>query len=357
MVAVVARLVLGALCVLHLQSGVLGLEPTPTPENCVTNEDNVCIAQDLQAKVESAIFASTASPDDMFRTRRVALKFLAREQGEGAGATVRRSVGSHQLRNLDPFLMLDEFNTGLPGGFPDHPHRGFETVTYMLPTSKGHMLHEDFLGNKGELRPGDLQWMTPGKGILHAEMPASEEKAHGLQLWVNLPKARKIMEPRYQEIKREQVPHAFDADKKIEAIVFAGEVFGSKGPIETESPVTYVHFIMQKGSVMDYRIPEGHNAFLHTLTGSGLCAGEKIQAHHAVVLEKEGDGVHISTDSDNGLEFIVISGKPLNEPVVQYGPFVMTTESEIHQTIRDYQNGRNGFENAPHWESEIGNRG
>ncbi|GAB9476090.1 Pirin-like protein, partial [Globisporangium polare] len=322
----VPRLVLGALCVLQLQQSVLGLEATPAPQNCDARSD-VCLVPPEAATTES-------TPTPAFSTRKVAKKFLAREQGEGAGATVRRSVGTHELRNFDPFLMLDEFNTGLPGGFPDHPHRGFETVTYMLPTSKGHMLHEDFLGNKGELRPGDLQWMTPGKGIVHAEMPASEEKAHGLQLWINLPKSRKIMEPRYQEINRETVPHAFDESKLVEAIVFAGEVFGKKGPIETEAPVTYVHFIMKQGAELQYDIPEGHNAFLHTLTGSGLCAGEHIEAHNAVVLEKNGDGVLITTEDESGLEFIVISGQPLNEPVAQYGPFVMNTQSEIRQTIQ-----------------------
>ncbi|CAI5735063.1 unnamed protein product [Peronospora destructor] len=196
----------------------------------------------------------------------------------------------------------------------------------MLPTSKGHMHHEDFLGNKGELRPGDLQWMTPGKGILHAEMPVSEEKAHGLQLWINLPKAKKTMEPRYQEISRDSVPYVWDDTEKVKAIVFAGKV------------------------------PDGHNAFVYTLTGTGKCAGDNIEAHQAIVLEHEGNGVHVTTDDQDGLEFIVISGQPLNEPVVQHGPFVMNSEAAIQQTIYDYQNGSNGFENAPKWTSEIGNR-
>lgn len=183
---------------------------------CVANGDAACVSsQDLYDSSSSSTSIGFSSVSDtMFNTRRIAYKFIAREQGEGVGATVRRSLGSQQLRNLDPFLMLDEFNVGLPGGFPDHPHRGFETVTYMLPTSKGHMRHEDFLGNKGELRPGDLQWMTPGKGILHAEMPANEEKAHGLQLWINLPKAKKIMEPRYQEISRDTVPHVWTTTRR-----------------------------------------------------------------------------------------------------------------------------------------------
>lgn len=133
----------------------------------------------------------------MFQPRQIAVQFVPREQREHVGARVPRSIGLMKLDNLDPFLMLDELYVGLPGGFPDHPHRGFETVTYVLPNSKGQMLHEDFLGKKGELRPGDLQWMKPGRGILHAEMPTSEEPAHGLQLWINLPKDRKLMEPRY----------------------------------------------------------------------------------------------------------------------------------------------------------------
>ena len=290
----------------------------------------------------------------MFKARRVTSKFVAQEQSEGAGATVRRSLGSQNLPTLDPFLLLDEFNVGLPGGFPDHPHRGFETVTYMLPTSCGHMRHEDFLGNKGELRPGDLQWMTPGKGILHAEMPASESRAHGLQLWINLPKAKKTMEPRYQEIGKDSVPHVWDDTKQVEAIVFAGEVFGQKGPIETEAPLTYIHFLMKQGAELEYKIPTCHNAFMYTLSGMGKCAGDSIEAHHAIVLERDGDGVHVSSDDKTGLEFIVISGQPLNEPVVQRGPFVMTSEAEIQQTIRDYQSGANGFENAPQWTSTIG---
>ncbi|GAB9472127.1 Pirin-like protein [Globisporangium polare] len=292
----------------------------------------------------------------MFTPRQIDFKFVAAEQSEGAGATVRRSIGTPKLRNLDPFLMLDEFNVGLPGGFPDHPHRGFETVTYVLPTSKGHMCHEDFLGNKGELRSGDLQWMTPGRGIMHAEMPASVEKAHGLQLWINLPKAKKIMEPRYQEINREEVPHVFNAKKDVEAIVFAGEVFGTTGPIQTEAPVTYIHFILKEGASLEYDIPQGHNTFVYMLSGSGKCAGTSIQAHEAIVLEKEGDGVHLEASANEGLEVIIMSGQPLKEPVVQYGPFVMTTHAEIRETFEDFQLSKNGFEHARAWSSDIGNR-
>ncbi|TYZ65935.1 hypothetical protein PybrP1_007465, partial [[Pythium] brassicae (nom. inval.)] len=228
------------------------------------------------------------------------------------------------------------------------------TVTYVLPSSKGHMRHEDFLGNKGELRAGDLQWMTPGRGIMHAEMPSSADKAHGLQLWINLPKAKKIMEPRYQEIKREQVPHAFSEKQDVEAIVFCGEVFGVKGPIEPEAPATYIHFILKEGASLEYAVPAGHNTFVYMLSGSGMCAGEQLKAHEAIVMEKEGDGVRLDAGEFEGLEVIIMSGQPLEEPVVQYGPFVMTTPEEIRQTFEDFQQSKNGFENSDTWRSEIG---
>ncbi|RLN06688.1 hypothetical protein BBJ28_00003020 [Nothophytophthora sp. Chile5] len=292
----------------------------------------------------------------MFTPRQIAKKFIAHEQAEGVGARVRRSIGSGKLRNLDPFLMLDEFNAGLPAGFPDHPHRGFEAVSYVLPTSKGTTLHEDFVGNKGELRPGDLQWMTAGRGIMHAEMPASDEKVHGLQLWINLPKARKLIEPRYQEIRRENVPHAFNEDRSVEAIVFAGEVFGKRGPIETEAPVTYMHFILKEGAKLEYSIPQGHSVLVYAVTGAGKCVNHSIQQHEAIIMEKEGDGILLTAADDDKLEVIVLSGEPLNEPVVQYGPFVMNTNEEIRQAWEDFQFAKNGFENARTWASEIGNR-
>ncbi|GAB9471707.1 Pirin-like protein [Globisporangium polare] len=289
----------------------------------------------------------------MFQTRQVAFKFLAREQAEGAGATVRRSIGSHELRNLDPFLMLDEAEVALPAGFPAHPHRGFETVSYSLPSSKGNLVHEDFLGNKGELRPGDLQWMTAGRGIMHAEMPASTDTFHGLQLWVNLPQSKKMCEPRYQDVSREEVPHVFNAKKDVEAIVFAGEVFGTTGPIQTEAPVTYIHFILKEGAELEYTIPQGRNALVYMLSGSGMCAGKAIYAHEAIVMEKKGEGVQLSASANEGLEVVIISGQPLDEPVVQYGPFVMTTQEEIRQAFEDFQGSKNGFENAGTFRPEI----
>lgn len=181
------------------------------------------------------------------------------------------------------------------------------------------------------------------------------DNTHGLQLWVNLPKVKKIMEPRYQEIKREEVPHVFNEKKDVEAIVFAGEVFGTKGPIETEAPVTYIHFILKQGASLKYPVPAGHNTFVYMLSGSGKCSGEAIRAHEAIVMEKEGDGVHLeASELDGGLEVIIMSGEPIEEPVVQHGPFVMTTKDEIRQTFEDFQFSKNGFEHSDTWQSDIG---
>ncbi|KAJ0404799.1 hypothetical protein P43SY_003475 [Pythium insidiosum] len=164
------------------------------------------------------------------------------------------------------------------------------------------------------------------------------------------------------EIKRETVPHAFSDDKSIEAIVFAGEAFGQTGPIQTEAPVTYIHFILRKGATLRHRIPHGHNAFIYALRGHGVYAADAqdelpLTAHQAVVLQRDGgDGIHVTTHSDDGVEFIVVSGEPLHEPVVQHGPFVMTTEHEIHETIADFRSAQNGFKNARSWSSDIAAR-
>ncbi|ETI44983.1 hypothetical protein F442_08268 [Phytophthora nicotianae P10297] len=290
----------------------------------------------------------------MFTPRQVAKTFVATEQSEGVGARVYRSVGSVQLPKLDPFLVLDEAFYGLPGGFPDHPHRGFETVSYVLPSSKGKSHHEDFLGTEGELGPGDLQWMTAGRGIVHSEMPKNGDRVHGLQLWVNLPKQRKMVEPRYQEVPSESVPHAFNEDKSVEALVFAGEVFGQRGPIETEATVTYVHFILNSGAKLEYPVSSTHNALVYAIGGKGRCLDNTIEPHQAIVMELGGDGVLLTAADNDKLEVIVMTGEPLNEPVVQDGLFVMSSNEEIRQTFEDFRLAQNGFENARTWKSKHG---
>ncbi|KXN69457.1 hypothetical protein CONCODRAFT_75865 [Conidiobolus coronatus NRRL 28638] len=236
-------------------------------------------------------------------------------KSEGTGATVYRSIGTRKLRNLDPFLMLDEFHVSYPAGFPDHPHRGFETVTYMLT---GQTAHEDFVGHKGVIGPGDLQWMTAGKGIVHAEMPAIKDpnfESTGLQLWVNLANKDKMIDPGYQDLKDINIPRAKPTEG-VEIKVIAGESFGVNSPVCTKTPVMYLDFKLEANKSVEQAIPsEFQTAFIYTLSG-------KI--------------------------------KPLNEPISQRGPFVMSNDNDLFQTFMDYQTNQNGFERAKHWESEIG---
>eukprot|EP00299_Pterocystis_sp_00344_P016649 c8355_g2_i2.p1 GENE.c8355_g2_i2~~c8355_g2_i2.p1 ORF type:complete len:246 (+),score=59.01 c8355_g2_i2:251-988(+) len=230
----------------------------------------------------------SAIQGETFQSRSVQVKVLSVEQGEGRGARVRRSIGRPELRSFDPFLMLDEFKGGKPAGFPDHPHRGFETVSYMLPTSEGIFLHEDFEGHKGTLGPGDLQWMTAGRGIVHAEMPGNDKIAHGLQLWVNLSSKDKMCEPAYQELPASSVP--VTTVEGVTARVIAGEALGVVSPVYTRTPTSYLHFEMEPNSRLQQPIPEAWNAFAYVLSGSGTFGqgsqAKVSDAHHTLALTK-----------------------------------------------------------------------
>jgi len=280
--------------------------------------------------------------------RKVAKIFESQAQGEGDGATVRRSIGRPELRNLDPFLLLDEFTVGKPAGFPDHPHRGFETVTYMIT---GSVKHEDFAGHKGTIGPGDLQWMTAGKGILHCEMPMSADKATGLQLWVNLKAKDKLVEPDYQELLDKDIPRA--GNDGVSVKVIAGKSFGVESRVRTRSPALYLDFTVQPGKEFTQDIPDGWNAFAYTLQGHALFGADEVKGptHHTILFEKTNGPLKVKT-TDSACRFVLIAGEPTNEPVVQYGPFVMNTQQEIMQAMRDFQSGQNGFERAPGWTSE-----
>lgn len=200
--------------------------------------------------------------------RKVEKTVLSVEQSEGVGARVRRSIGRKELRNLDPFLMLDEFKVRKPAGFPDHPHRGFETVSYVL---EGTLAHEDFCGHSGRLKPGDLQWMTAGRGVVHAEMPVSEEPVVGLQLWVNLPVRDKMVEPAYQELKGAEIPKPSQGG--VTVAVISGEALGAKSKVFTRTPTLYLDFTLQEGAVHVQPVLSGWTAFIYTLSGS-LHVGE-----------------------------------------------------------------------------------
>ncbi|KAL1929298.1 hypothetical protein VTP01DRAFT_2357 [Rhizomucor pusillus] len=286
--------------------------------------------------------------------RKIIKSVLSREQMDGVGARVYRSIGSHQLRNLDPFLMLDEFDVRAPGGFPDHPHRGFETVTYML---EGEFLHEDFKGHKGRIGPGDLQWMSAARGIVHAEIPANNSRAHGLQLWVNLSAKDKMAEPNYQEYPASKVTHV-SPEPGIDIKVIAGESYGVKSPVMTRTPTMFIDVKLAKGKTMEQVIPKEYAGFIYTIAGTALYGSDKhkSEAHHTLVLSENG-GTYIPVESlSDDCHFVIIAGQPIREPIVQYGPFVMNTQQEIYKAFHDYDRGVNGFEGAPAWQSTIRDR-
>ncbi|EXC14247.1 hypothetical protein L484_021745 [Morus notabilis] len=283
------------------------------------------------------------------RPRLVAKKVLAKLQHEGDGAVVRRGIGRSDLKNLDPFLMLDDFSVSPPAGFPDHPHRGFETVTYML---QGAITHQDFAGHKGTIRTGDVQWMTAGRGIIHSEMPAGEGPQTGLQLWINLSSKDKMIEPRYQELSSDEIPST-ERDG-VEVRVIAGESMGIRSPVYTRTPTMYLDFALKPRAQIHQSIPESWNSFVYVIEGEGVFGSlnsSPVSAHHVLVLGP-GDGLSVWNKSSKPLRFVLVGGLPLNEPVVQHGPFVMNTQAEIDQTIQDYYYSQNGFEMAKYWRSQ-----
>lgn len=290
--------------------------------------------------------------------RSILRHFLAEEQSEGVGAKVRRSIGTHKAKNFSPFLMLDHFNTGKDGGFPDHPHRGQETVTYML---KGYVDHEDFTGSAGTIGPGDLQFMTAGKGIVHAEMPRvgdHGEFPEGMQLWVDLPKDLKHCSPRYRDLAAKEIPNVKPNDK-VEVKVISGKAYGIDSVTDLAyTPLWYFDYTVKPGGYIEQEIPSDHNAFLYLIEGSVEIDGKNIPNHHLVLFKKSGDGVKLSVP-ENAIEparFVLVSGQEQNQPIVQYGPFVETSTDLIYQAFNDYQTGQNGFEKAVNWKSKIGNK-
>ena len=272
---------------------------------------------------------------------------------EGGGFLVHRPFPQASFSDFDPFLLLDEMGPmdvapGQAKGAPDHPHRGFETVTYML---SGEMEHKDSGGHAGRLKSGDVQWMTAGAGVIHAEMPSKEflrtgGRMHGFQLWVNLPQRDKMIKPRYQDISSSQIPKATSADGLVWVSVIAGEAMGQKAVIETRTPIIYLHYRMKPGGIAVQRIPKDYNAFAYIVEGAGLFGteGEHGRRGQMVLFAPDGDEVRIENppDANATLEVLLIAGVPLNEPIARYGPFVMNTQAEIRQAFEDYSQGRMG---------------
>jgi len=270
---------------------------------------------------------------------------------EGGGFQVQRPFPSHSLRNIDPFILLDEmgptdYGPGEAKGAPDHPHRGFETVTYVL---SGKMQHKDSYGHSGIIGPGDVQWMTAGSGVVHSEMPEERfsktgGKMHGFQLWVNLPKKDKMKPPSYQEFPSERIPIGQSDDGKVWVRVVAGEALGAKAVIETRTPIIYLHYILQPQSEIIQQVPHHYNVFAYVIDGDGIFGFDKklVKDGQIATFNNDGDKVTITNNGNVPLSLLLIGGVPLNEPVVQMGTFVMNTKKEIEQAIEDYQSGRMG---------------
>ena len=284
--------------------------------------------------------------DSAAQARRLSRVITAMNTSDGAGVRLRRSLGSGEGTRLDPFLMLDEFSSENPGdyiaGFPSHPHRGFETVTYILD---GHMRHEDHLGNQGDLKSGGVQWMTAGRGIIHSEMPQQEEgRMRGFQLWINLPAKEKMKPAGYRDIQPDEIPvRSLVSGAQVKVIAGSLQINGeiTEGPIAglTTEPV-YLDVSLPAGASFSQPITRGHNAMAYIFEGNLQLAGDTrmLPTHSGAVLT-DGDYVEFIAGSA-GARFLLLAGRPLNEPIVQYGPFVMNTVAEIEEAIRDYQAGR-----------------
>jgi redox-sensitive bicupin YhaK (pirin superfamily) len=276
----------------------------------------------------------------MSRTREVGRIVRGMAASDGAGVKLNRVIGGQDLPQLDPFLLLDEFRSDdaadYLAGFPEHPHRGFETVTYMLA---GRMRHRDNQGNTGLLGPGAVQWMTAGRGIVHSEMPEQENGLmQGFQLWVNLPAKDKMTAPRYQDIEPARIPEVESTGAR--ARVIAGSYRGVSGPVQAEATAPlYLDVFLEDGE-FQAAVPVEHNAFVYVYEG-GLDIGGRTVTRGELAVLSHGDTV-AATAGAAGARFILVAGRPLKEPVARYGPFVMNRPEEIRQAMRDFTEGRLG---------------
>lgn len=261
---------------------------------------------------------------------------------DGAGVKINRVLTSTLQRRLDPFLMLDAFGSDKAGdyiaGFPEHPHRGFETVTYMLA---GRMRHRDSAGNEGLVTDGGVQWMTAGRGVIHSEMPEQNEGLmEGFQLWLNLPAKDKMMAPWYRDILNEQVPR-FTLDSGVTVQVIAGASHGVAGAVQREgTEPLYLDIELPEGAIFEQALPAGHNAFIYVFRGEAVVGGKGVpQTRMAIFDNAEGaDGVVVKAAKPTRL--LLIAGRPLKEPIAQYGPFVMNTQAELQQAVEDFRSGK-----------------
>lgn len=271
------------------------------------------------------------------KIRQVVRTVQAHRQREGGGFIVRRPFPTYGLDHVDPFLLIDEmgpadYGPGEAIGAPDHPHRGFETVTYML---EGEFEHEDSAGHRGSIRPGDVQWMTAGGGIVHSEMPSAaiREKGgriHGFQIWVNLPAALKMTTPRYQEVPAERIPEASSEDGKAKVRVIAGEALGAKAVIDTHTPIVYQDWTVEAGADVTLPVPADHQAMVYVFEGATAVGDTPVRDGELAILGA-GDALRLRGPDQGAGRLLLLAGRPLNEPMARYGPFVMNTQEELVQ--------------------------
>ena len=280
------------------------------------------------------------------QARRVERLISGQPTSDGAGVKLTRVLTQDLQRRLDPFLMLDAFGSDNPddyiAGFPDHPHRGFETVTYMIA---GRMLHRDSAGHEGLLENGGVQWMTAGKGVIHSEIPQQEAGVmEGFQLWLNLPGRDKMSAPWYRDFKNAELPQ-FATPEGVGVTVIAGDSHGVRGAVtrETTAPVV-LDLHLPAGARFEQALPATHNAFVYVYRGEVAISGQRVPAGRMALLANTAgsDGVVIEAGADT--KALLIAGRPLNEPIAQYGPFVMNTKEEIYQALSDFRDGRLGEE-------------
>jgi redox-sensitive bicupin YhaK (pirin superfamily) len=282
----------------------------------------------------------------MTRERSIERVITAHKQLEGGGFEVRRPVPTAGVDHIDPFLLVDEFGPvdfapGKAIGAPDHPHRGFETVSYIL---EGAVEHEDSAGHRGRIGPGDVQWMTAGAGIVHSEEPAPEllekgGRSHGFQIWINLPAKLKMTKPRYQELQASRIPRVETPDGRARGVIIAGEALGVRAVIETHTPIVYQDWTLDPGGEVAIAIASGHRAMVYAFQGAIDIGGRPVRDGQLAVL---GDGDVVRLGSASGGRVLLLAGVPHREPVARYGPFVMNTERELVQAFHDYQSGRMG---------------
>jgi redox-sensitive bicupin YhaK (pirin superfamily) len=282
--------------------------------------------------------------DTVSRSRIVEQLVVGKETSDGAGVRLTRVLTQSLQRRLDPYLMLDAFGSDDPddyiAGFPDHPHRGFETITYMLA---GNMLHRDSAGHEGLLGNGGVQWMTAGRGVIHSEIPQQEQGVmEGFQLWLNLPARDKMCAPWYRDYGPADLPR-YTTDTGVAVTVIAGESHGVTGAVTRDATTPlYLDIHLPAGARFAQTLPPGHNAFVYVYRGEANIAGRAVPKQRMAILTNDAQADGVIVEANGETKVLLVAGRPLGEPIAQYGPFVMNTQEEIHQAVADYQGGKLG---------------